>query len=119
MALMTDAWPWRAAFTAVMSVTSSRSGRSRPPVSREKLRQLARAQVGQGDLADGRILKEIVCTGSTLKPGTEYHHFHGQPQARVTGKKPRKIAGTAVALNGADFPSFRVHVQSNDYSSRR
>jgi len=70
-------------------------------------------------LADGRILKEIVCTGSTLKPGTEYHHFHGQPHARVTGKKPRKIVGTAVALNGSDLPSSRIHVESNDFSSRR
>jgi hypothetical protein len=60
------------------------------PVSRQELRERARMQIGQRYLTDVRVLKEIVCAGAALKPGTEDHHFHGLPRVKVTRQSPEK-----------------------------
>jgi hypothetical protein len=46
------------------------------PISGEKLGQLFGPEVGQSNLGDSRILKEIVSAGASLEPGTEDQQLH-------------------------------------------
>jgi hypothetical protein len=47
-------------------------------------------QIGQRDLAYIRVVKEIVCAGASLEPGTEDHHFHGGSLRKSDLKSPGK-----------------------------
>jgi len=39
--------------------------------------EVVQPEIGQGHLAHGRILQEIVRAGAALQPGTENQHLHG------------------------------------------